>query len=288
MERMKPQKKGLTCFFRKRRPPSISSEQGERIKTPIHRQLSYETAYLHCVGKRERQEDAYIYVNEADVSLMSSQGLLAVVADGMGGMYGGQEASAAAIQTMRTDFEKFDRTEDFAKQLLDSVHHANSAVYDLLRGRGGSTLIACILFQEKLYYAGVGDSFLYLLRNGQLVRLNREQNTEHRLYRKAIEQGRLDPAIADGNAERAAVTQYLGMDALDDVDYFRRPLKLMKDDVLLLCSDGVAGMMDEETIVNCLNRGNAAASCAALDQAIVRADNLYQDNYTALVIWCDK
>lgn len=277
---------GFTSLFRKRKPMP-RQEPGER-KEPIRRCLSYETAYLHCQGKRERQEDAFVYVNQADVTLINSQGLLAVVADGMGGMYGGREASGAAIETLRADFEQMNRQEDMASQLVESVKRANDTVWNLLGGRGGSTIIACILFREKLYYAGVGDSFLYLLRDGQLIRLNREQNVRHRRYREAIDHGLLDPGVGNEDPEAAAVTQYLGKAVLDDPDYFRRPLKLKEGDVLLLCSDGVAGMLKQDSLIQCLSCGKPTAACAAMDQMIVHTDNPYQDNYTALVIRCDK
>lgn len=286
MGKMKPLGRGFTELLRKRR--SAPQAEGGPRDCPVKRCLSYETAYLHCQGKRERQEDTFLYVNQADVSLMNSQGLLAVVADGMGGMYGGREASNAAIEILEADFGQMDRQGDIPGQLVDSIQRANDTVRQLLDGRGGSTVIACVLFQEKLYYAGVGDSFLYLLRGGNLIRLNREQNTRHRLYREAIDHGKLDPGVAEDNPEAAAVTQYLGKAVLDDVDYFRRPMKLEKDDVLLLCSDGVAGMLDESGLIQCLSCGRPAAACAAMDQRIVQADNPYQDNYTALVIRCDK
>lgn len=286
MDKMKPHRRGFADLFLKRKPASKPENRPQEC--PVQRCLSYETAYLYCQGKRERQEDAFLYVNQADVSLMNSQGLLAVVADGMGGMYGGREASNAAVEVLKEDFAQINRQEDIAGQLADSIHRANDAVRQLLDGRGGSTIIACLLFRETLYYAGVGDSFLYLLRGGQLIRLNREQNTRHRLYREAIDHGLMDPSVADDNPEAAAVTQYLGKAVLDDLDYFRRPMKLKEGDVLLLCSDGVAGMLDEDCLVQCLSCGRPAAACAAMDQRIVQADNPYQDNYTALVIRCDK
>lgn len=286
MGKMKPHRRGFPALFRKQKAAPQPETGGQAV--PVTRLMSYETAYLHCQGKREQQEDTFVYVNQADVSLMNSQGLLAVVADGMGGMFGGREASNQAIETLQRDFAQMNRQEDIAPQMVSSVHRANDAVRELLNGRGGSTIIACVLFQEKLYYVGAGDSFLYLLRKGQLIRLNREQNTRHRLYQEAIDRGILDPSIADSDPEGAAVTQYLGKAALDDLDYFRRPLQLEKGDVLLLCSDGVAGILDEDCLTQCLSCGRPTAACAAMDQRILQADNPYQDNYTALVIRCDK
>lgn len=256
-------------------------------KNPVKRLLSYETSYLQCLGKRERQEDAFSFVNESDVTEIKRNGLFAVVADGMGGMHGGQEASNLAVNVLCEDFEQMDREENLAQQLVQSVQRACTMVHEQLEG-SGSTLIACILYRQRLFFASVGDSYLFLLRNGELVRLNREHNVKHNLFMESIRSGYADPSVADGNKENAALTQFLGMPVLDDIDYLRRPLSLKKGDVLLICSDGVAGVMDENTITKCMQIPNALAVCAALDQAVRQANLKYQDNYTALVIRCDK
>ena len=102
-------------------------------------------------------------------------------------------------------------------------------------------MIACILYEQKLHYAGVGDSFLYLLRGGELIRVNREQNTRKNRCLSLIRSGSMDPALAENIPQGQAVTQFLGIDRLEDVDWLRRALPLKEGDVLLLCSDGVGG-----------------------------------------------
>lgn len=266
---------------------TVQDTAPEPEKKPIQRLLSYETAYLQCLGSRERQEDAFSFVNESDVMEIKKNGLFAIVADGMGGMRGGQEASNLAVNVMCEDFVQWDRQKNITQQLVESVKHACDMVYEQVDG-GGSTLVACILFRERLFFASVGDSYLYLLRNDELTRLNREHNVKHRLFMDAIRSGCVDPSVADGNRENAALTQFLGMPSLEDIDYLRRPLLLKKGDVLLICSDGVAGVMQESTIKKCMKISNAVAACAALDQEVRQAARKYQDNYTALVIRCDK
>lgn len=278
---------GFLSRLRSQRPAAEDTAPKPE-KNPVRRLLSYETAYLQCLGRRERQEDAFSFVNESDVTEIKKNGLLAVVADGMGGMSGGQEASNLAVNMLCEDFQRMNREDDLALQMTDSVNRACTLVHERLGGGGGSTLIACLLYHQRLYFASVGDSYLFLLRKGRLVRLNREHNVKHKLFMEAIRSGCMDPSVADGNKENAALTQFLGMPSLDDIDFFRRPLLLKKGDVLLICSDGVGGVMDEKTITDCLSIPHAPAICAALDQAVRRANKKYQDNYTALVIRCDK
>ena len=149
-------------------------------------------------------------------------------------------------------------------------------------------MIACILYQQQLYYAGVGDSYLYLLRRGELIRLNKEQNVLHRNYLKLIRSGSMDPSLAAKTRESQAVTQFLGIDRLEDVDWLRRALPLEDGDVLLLCSDGVGGVLSQQEIRDCLRLKTANDACRALNAAVLEKRLPHQDNYTAVVIRCEK
>lgn len=249
--------------------------------------LSYQVANLQGLGTCEEQEDAFAFANVLDVTLIQEKGLLAVVADGMGGMKGGQLASRTAVSSLRQDFAQLDYQLDIADQLYESLLWANEKVFSLLNGEGGSTVVACIIYQERLYFASVGDSCLYLKRNGQLFRLNRPQNVLYDTYLRSIRDGRMDPQIAEESHEKAALTQFLGMEPLEDVDFLRRPLPLMAGDVFLLCSDGIAGPVTESQLLGCLSEPISEDMCGALRQAIGQPSaGQYQDNYTALVIQC--
>ncbi len=250
------------------------------------RLISYRVANLQGVGSRERQEDSFTFVNAMDVTEMRRNGLLAIVADGMGGMRDGKVASETAIACMKKDFQAMDRSGDIAAQLRDSVLNAGARVFDSLGGGGGSTVVACIFYEEQLWFASVGDSFLYLLRDGQLLRLNREHNVLHERYLETIRSGSMDPEPARADWEKSALSQFLGMDVLDDVDYLRRPLKLHDGDRFLLCSDGVAGVLSEAALQSYMEKGTPADACAAMEKAILMENRQYQDNFTALVVQC--
>lgn len=250
------------------------------------RLLSYQLANLQGVGARARQEDSFTIANAFDVTEIKENGLLFVVCDGMGGMKDGKVASETAIASIRSSFTEMDRNGDIAGQLKESVYKAADAVEDRLGGDGGSTIVAGIIFHEKLYYASVGDSYFYLKRGGSLYRLNREHNLCNQLYLESIRAGSMDPREGEESPEAVALTQFLGMTGLDDVDCSVRPLPLYDGDVLLACSDGVGGVLDENEVLASLSFDNAQQMCVCMEQGIIAHARRNQDNYTALVVKC--
>ena len=103
--------------------------KGKRGNPPLPEKappaLGYRTAALQGIGAREDQEDAYLFVNDRDVVRTQQEGLFAVVADGMGGMASGQEASAIAIASLSNSFSSFDRGEALAPQLRQALCEAS-------------------------------------------------------------------------------------------------------------------------------------------------------------------
>lgn len=269
-----------------RRRKETAEKEDAAQNAPMKRLLSYQVANLQGIGTRARQEDSFAFANVLDVTEIRQKGLLAAVADGMGGMKDGQRASETAVFSLKAGFAAMDREADLSVQLCDSVYKAGEQINQLLEGDGGSTLVACVIYQEQLYYASVGDSFLYLKRDGQLLRLNREHTYRSQLYLEAIRSGSMVPGPANTDPERAALTQFLGMDQMSEIDCFRRPLPLKDGDVLLICSDGVGGVLTEEKLLGCLERKTPAEACAGMEEEIRRQNRQYQDNYTALAIYC--
>lgn len=256
-------------------------------QTPIPHYLSYRAAQLQQTGTRPHQEDSFAFVNISDVTLMRTQGLLAVVADGMGGMKDGKVASEAAIRRIKADFESMDRSADISAQLRDSMIRANDEIFATLGAQGGSTGIICVFFNESLYYASVGDSYLILKRGDSLYHLNRKQNMFTRVCLQQLREGSVDRTPAETNPEKAALTAYLGMRELRDVDYVLRPIPLLDGDVILICSDGVGGVLKEEQLRSCLSAETPELMCRDMHKGIVAAGRKYQDNYTALVVRCE-
>ena len=257
-------------------------------QTPPVRLISYQVANMQGLGRRDNQEDAFAFVNALDVREMKRNGLFAILADGMGGMSSGEIASQIAIDSLKADFFRFDREGDLVRQLQDSAARASEAVFQRLGGSGGSTLIACLFFQQFCYYVSAGDSRLYLWRDGQLLQINRDQNIRNLRYLEAIRNGSLNPAAAEADEERDAIVAFLGMADSIELDCFYRPLPLQDGDVFLLCSDGVSDVITEEETAACLALKSPLEICRALEERILSKQKAYQDNYTALVVCCRK
>lgn len=250
------------------------------------RLLSYRLANLQGVGARGRQEDSFVVANAFDVVKIKEEGLFFAVCDGMGGMADGALASQTAVASLRTSFQMMDRSRDLASQLKDSIFRASTEIEAKIGGDGGSTVVAGIIYNEKLYYASVGDSFFYLLRDNNLIRLNREQNLCHQHYMEEIRRGSANPRDYQEQKEATALTCFLGMIGLEDVDCSVRPLPLRGDDVLIACSDGVGGVLMESDIKEALSLPKEQDMCKRMEQRLVDYGRPNQDNYTAMVVKC--
>ena len=250
-------------------PAETEQSEGERP--------GYRVANLQGLGARTGQEDSFTVAGAFDAAMVQEKGLFFAVCDGMGGMKDGRLASETAIQS---------RSQDLAPQLKQSVYQASAQVEARIWGEGGSTVVMGILYQDRLYYASVGDSFLYLLREGNLLRLNAEQNLLHQKYLESIQEGSMDPLPLQDLPNGAALTGFLGMPGLDEVDCSVLPLPIDGGDVLLACSDGVGGVLSPEEIAEALQMPTAEEMCASLEARIVSYNRPHQDNYTAIVIKC--
>ncbi len=252
------------------------------------RGLEYQTAVVHEVGRRERQEDSFSLVNFHNNESQKQRGILAVVADGMGGMQGGKLASDTVTGFLSHSFSQSPSITEPTAWLKSQMFQANEQVYRLLNGFGGSTVVCCLIQQDKLWFACVGDSFLYLLRKDELSRLNQIHTVLQREYMSEIQAGSVDPTQARQHQEAESLTSFLGMPDIDTIDMLLAPFLLKPGDILLLCSDGVGDVLEETEIQWCMQQGNAEAVAKALHQQIISKSNLYQDNFTALVIQCAK
>ena len=249
--------------------------------------MSYNTGSVQGVGSRKRQEDSYGFVNAGDVKLIKQDGLFAAVADGIGGLRNGKEASTLAMNVLCTDFQRYDRKIHLGMQLAQSIHRANDQVYQSFQTESGSTVVAAILYQEKLYFASVGDSTIWLVRKNEVIRLNEPQNLRHRLYLKTIMDNSADPYDGRNDPQEHSLTEYIGSEAIHAVDMNYRPLSLKNEDVIILCSDGIGDVLTDQEVLYCLAGGrNANQACAMMDSLICNKKRPAQDNYTGIIIRC--
>ena len=247
-----------------------------------YRPLGVKAAALKAMGDRAYQEDTYIILERVD-----DKAVMAMVADGMGGMQDGRHASRTAVGMVKNAFLRAEMNGDMNAQLRDALIKANDALYSELRGEGGTTGIACVFKDGKMYYAGVGDSFLMLRRGQVIYHLNLRQNLYYSLLTDLVRRGKTNRARAERHPEKNALVGYLGMKELINIDSFYRPLPLMYGDAVLICSDGVGDVLSDEELMMCLAASTPEEACRRLDEKIIAADRRHQDNYTAIVVKCE-
>lgn len=248
--------------------------------------LRYQAANLQGIGARARQEDSFTLLNALDVTLYDRNGLLLCVCDGMGGMKDGKVASETAVAEIRNMFMSLDTAADIPEQLISGVYRATDSILSKLGGDGGSTVVECVMIHEQLYYVSVGDSYLYLFRGGKLLRINSEHNMCHQRYLENIRDGHLDAMECRNDPEAAMLTSFLGMADELMVDNNANPIPLIKDDVLLVCSDGVGGALSDDELIEALSCGSVHQMCKNIETAITDHADPNQDNYTAVILKC--
>jgi len=173
---------------------------------------------------------------------------LFVVADGMGGAQAGEVASRLAAETFAAGLPDDGTSE---QRLAARVHAANRRIHEVsqedraLNGMG-TTLTAAYLDGDELALAHVGDSRAYLLRDGELTRLTRD----HTLVEELVRRGELTEQEAAEHPQRSIITRALGPEPDVDVDLHTHPARA--GDVLLLCSDGLTGMIGEDEVASIL------------------------------------
>jgi len=201
---------------------------------------------LSDVGRqREVNEDSF---GRLDSSGPHAEAIsLYVVADGMGGHVAGEVASRVAVETILSVFAESTHRDDIAERMRSAIERANAEVYAMgstdhrLAGMG-TTVVAAAVSNTGLTLANVGDSRAYLLRDGKLVQLTRD----HSWVAKAVEEGVLTPAQARRHPDRNVIYRSLGSDPAVNVDTFTHDL--LAGDRVLLCSDGLTDMVEDEQL----------------------------------------
>jgi serine/threonine protein phosphatase PrpC len=129
------------------------------------------------IGQRQQQQDSFGFSNLGDAEFRKHGGILAVVADGMGGMAHGDAASRAALKAFLQAYESKTEVEPIADALLRSIQAANAGVYQLALEMDaaeemGTTLVATVLKNDQLHWVSAGDSAIFLFRDGEYTQLN--------------------------------------------------------------------------------------------------------------------
>jgi PPM family protein phosphatase len=204
------------------------------------------------------------------------------VADGMGGYEGGQEASRIAVETIEEIYSSSPDgdprnvlTHAFKEAHRHIQEHAGQ--HPGLHGMG-TTCTAMVLVGTQLYVAHVGDSRLYLIRDSKIVRLT----SDHSYVGRLVENGVIRSEDAEKHPQRHILTSALGAGAEISPDVSEEPLSLRADDVLVLCTDGLWGVVGDSQVELSASGRNPSDACQDL---VERAKELGgPDNITVQIL----
>ena len=241
---------------------------------------------LHDQGARDSQQDSFYVSAES-----AEDNLLVIVADGMGGLLDGDKVSQTAVMAAAQAFQIVDDP-DPRRLLVQLLERANQSVNQVLGYQGlyqsGCTFAVGLARGGAFTYASVGDSRIYLVREGELVQLNREHVYQDELYVEFMN-GTRPLADAETHPKKAGLTSFMGMGELKYVDLPAEPVSMRAGDRFLLMSDGVYNALPAPELLALVEgtQGEGATAAERLHAAIQAKAYSNQDNFTAVIVNCE-
>ena len=246
---------------------------------------------LRCVGVtdtgrvREHNEDTI--GTDPDVGLV-------VLADGMGGYKSGEVSSGIAVRTLlgliKEDVERQDLTIPDPETgqsrpgilLRDAIQRANKIIYQTARTQPncegmGTTVVAGLFFDDKITIAHVGDSRMYRVRDNHIEQVTQD----HSLMQELVARGFYTPEEAARAAAKNFVTRALGVEPIVEVEITEIPV--VKDDLFLLCSDGLSDMVEDDDIQLTATTFGANLETLAKQLVLLGNENGGRDNISVVL-----
>jgi serine/threonine protein phosphatase PrpC len=234
---------------------------------------------------REHNEDAIGSIG--DIGLM-------VLADGMGGYNAGEVASGIAVQIVtelaaegatREERHDVDPHSGMMRQsivLRDAIYRANKIIYQTAQSQTdcegmGTTIVACMFYDDKISVAHVGDSRAYRLRGGQLDQIT----ADHSLLQELVDRGFYSAEEAQRSTNRNYVTRALGVEPTVDVEV--REYEVLPDDIYLLCSDGLCDMVEDDDIHLTISTFNDSLDVVGQQLVDLANDHGGRDNISVMI-----
>lgn len=232
------------------------------------------------IGKARKTNEDFYYVSKPEDKIK-----LFILADGMGGYSAGEVASQMAVKTVKEyiykHFEKNNDTQEKIENLLiDSIEYANNVIYKKAESKKelngmGTTLDVCLIYNNKVYIGHVGDSRVYRIRKDFMRKLTKD----HSYVQTLIEDGKITKEEAFNHPKKNMLTKALGCMEKIEPDVYTKTF--IKDDIILMSSDGLTNMVREDEISNIIKQDKENAT----ENLVKRAnDNGGYDNITVVII----
>lgn len=208
------------------------------------------------IGKRRSANQDYVYASDQPVGNLPN---LMIVADGMGGHNAGDLASRCTVESMLEYIQNASEKRPIPL-ISAAIHHANELVIEKSRSDKklegmGTTVVAATVKDGYLYVANVGDSRLYLI-DQEIEQITRD----HSLVEEMIRVGELQRKDARSHPDRNVITRAIGVRTPVRIDFF--DVKLEEGDRILLCSDGLTTMVEDEDILHIVRKSTSPKEAA--------------------------
>ncbi len=228
------------------------------------------------IGQKRKQNEDYVFTSEIPVGPLSN---LFIVADGMGGHNAGDYASKHAIERI---VEEVESSKDSPVETLErAIQSANRYIRTKSRENEdmngmGTTVVAATITDDVMYVANVGDSRLYIINSGI-----RQITVDHSLVEEMVRMGGINREQAREHQDKNIITRAIGAEDELKIDFFQ--VRLEKGDIILLCSDGLTNMIEDEEIrMLLLGQKDIVSKAETLVAAANR--NGGKDNITVVLI----
>lgn len=232
------------------------------------------------VGKAREINEDYFYVSYPDDEIQ-----LFILADGMGGYNGGEIASKLAVTTAKnyimTNYDKTEKDKDSLLELVkSSSQYANMVVYEKAQSNPeltsmGTTLDICLIYQNKAFISHVGDSRIYRIRKEFVRKITKD----HSYVQQLVDEGKITKEESMQHPKKNMLMKAVGVTTFIEPDSLIKGF--VKDDIILMCSDGLTNMISEEEIYKIIKENPTDAT----KLLVQRANDLGgADNITAIII----
>ena len=186
-----------------------------------------------------------------------------IVADGMGGHNAGEVASKLAVETTISSIKSLENIDDIEKSLTESIKIANKKIFQLSQNSEGlvgmgTTITACLVKDNKMVVANVGDSSCYIMKHNGISKVTKD----HSLVQQLIDEGSITEEEAANHPNKNIITRALGTNLCVEIDTFKIDLSDIKK--VILCSDGLSNLVSTDEMYDIILNNNNEEACRRL------------------------
>jgi protein phosphatase len=238
------------------------------------------------IGTREQQQDAVFVSNTVCFKRGENPRVLGVLCDGMGGMEMGGDASRLVVDSLASNLPAIESCENINAFFEDAIHNLDAEITSRYgRGTSGTTLSAAVVEGNRLYWASVGDSRVYILRRNEIVQVTRDHNYMLKL-KDEVSKGIITDEEANANPKKEALIIYIGAGNVELIDSNKDPFILENGDIVLMCSDGLTKSLSDEDIARIISEhyGDIRETARLLPLFAFDAGSGSKDNTSVILI----